>query len=436
MKIIKSHFFDKDRIQAIMLFYVYFCITVYNAAYIIFPRYTSAGFIFNADYFNLSVSVIYLLLISWGAVRSRSASVNFIMSVFALSIIIPMLVFYFINEESHNAHIFMFMCICCYLLISCLSNLAFDFKQHRSKIKRSRILLLLLCFVTVLDIVRYIQLNGLAIFNLDIMKVYNFRFQLRETMGGVLAYLDSWVMRIFNPFCIVYSLYLGRKFLVVLFVIFQVLLFGFSSHKSVLFTGFVIILTYFLVPYFLKSSTNLTKCFIGGAMLPAIVSASGIENNITIILYSLYRRVFCVPAQINFRYYDFFSEHGFDWFHQSFLRHFLTSKFDMRLPYMIGLEYYGNPETSANTGFLASGYAQGGFTVMLIYSVIVGLMIAFIASLSRNMSERLALSFSILPLFFLFTSGDLPSSFVTGGIGWMIILMYILQKEDNTSVHK
>lgn len=429
MRIIKSNFFTKEKIQATILFYLYFVITLYNGAYVIFPRYTYAGFVSHIDYFNLFISAIYLLLVAWGAVRSNRNSVKFILSLLALTTIIPMLVFYSINEENHDANLFMFMYVCCYLVLSYLSNIIFDFKKRRIGVKLEKVLLILLFSITILDIVRYIKLNGLGIFNLDIMKVYDYRLQLRETMGGVLAYLDNWVMKIFNPFCIVYSLYSRKRVLIVLFLTLQVLLFGFSSHKSVLFAGFVIVLTYFLVPYFMRSPFNLIKCFIGGTVSLIIVSASEIENNFTIILYSLYRRIFCVPAQINFRYYDFFSEHGFDWFHQSFLRHFFVSKFDMRLPFMIGAEYYGNPETSANTGFLASGYAQGGFIVMLMYSVIVGLMIAFIASLARNLSERFALAFSILPLFFLFTSSDLPSSFVTGGIGWMIILMYILQKE-------
>lgn len=436
MRLIRSHFLSKDKIYATILFYVYFGITLYNAAYIIFPRYTYAGFLFNVNYVNLAMSAVYLLPVSWGGVRSDSVIVKFILSILALVTIIPMLVLYSINEESHSGHMFMFACVCCYIVISCLSNLVFDFKSSNTKIKIGKLLLVLLFSVTVLDIIRYIQVNGLGIFNLDIMKVYNFRLKLRETMEGILAYLDSWVMKIFNPFCIAYSLYLRKRVLVVLFFVLQILLFGFSSHKSVLFTGLVIIITYFSIPYFMKSPANLIKCFIGGAMLPLVISLSGMENKFAVILYSLYRRIFCVPAQINFRYYDFFSEHGFDWFHQSFLRHFYTSRFDLRLTRMIGLEYFGNPETNVNTGFLASGYAQGGFIVMLIYSIIVGLIIAFIASLSRNMSKRFAMSFSILPLFFLFTSSDLPTSILTGGMGWMIILMYILQKRGGMDTSK
>lgn len=407
--------------------YCYFFITIYLFRDWVMPVYSFANFnlLFNIN--NLYTSIIYISFIAFFALRTKNNAVRFILNIFALMTVIPMLVLYCMTKENAHYHLFVFVYVCCFCVVSFFSCFSFNEKEHFTNTKICRYLLLTMILLTILVIVRFIALNGLSIFNLDIMKVYNYRLALGETMGGILAYLDSWVMKIINPFCIVYSLSKRKNGAAFIFFIFQVILFGFSSQKSVLFQGIFIVFVYFCFPILIKKAT-IVKYFILSLIPLLFISITKQENDIITIIRALYNRAFFTPSKINFHYYEFFSSNGFDWFRQSFLRHFLASKYDVILPRLIGLEYYNNAETNANTGFLASGYAQGGFFVMFIYSIIVGIIIAYIVSLSKRIPERVVISISIIPLIFLFTSGDLPSSIVTGGIGIMILLFLVTMK--------
>jgi hypothetical protein len=277
---------------------------------------------------------------------------------------------------------------------------------------------------------RYIALNGLGIFNLDITKVYDYRFILRETMGGILSYVDAWTVKIVNPFCVVYALYKKNRILSIIFIILQVLLFGFSSHKSVLFSALVLVVFFYVMQILLKNKCSLIFIFIISLSFTLLLYFNG--NGVT--TRALFNRLFFTPARINFYYYDYFSVNKFDWFKQSFLRHFVNSEYVIPLSHLIGLEYMGNIETNANTGFLGAGYAQGGFWVLVIYSVIIGLLISLIASLAKKVPPGLTVGITILPMSSLFTSGDLPGSLVTGGLMIALLLLYIFSRDPTIAM--
>lgn len=336
--------------------------------------------------------------------------------------VIPMLCLYSFTNEFAKFDNFVFMVFCSTMLISIILLVKIKSgKMHlNSKIKtKLNIILLILILIT---LARYIINNGFKIFNLNFAKVYDYRLVLRETMAGYMAYIDGWVYKIFNPICIVLSLHYRKIILFIFFLSMQIILYGFSSHKSVLFTGFIVIIFYYMTPYILKNKYNLLKMAIF-ANTTAIVLW---KMNVTGYFCSIYNRLLFTPARINYYYYDYFSKNGFDWFRQSFLRKFTQSNYELLLPRLIGLEYYGNAQTNANTGFLGSGYAQGGFFIVMVYSLLVAVLIIIISSIAKRLSTRLVLSISISPILSLFISQDLPVSLLTGGIIIMIILLYLL----------
>lgn len=436
MRIMYTKFLTKNNISAMFLLYVYFLILLLNMALIIVPTYAHTGLSFHIHYNNLCASIFYLFFISSMALSFTDMTSRFLLCIFMITVIIPMLVLYSSNNASSSFHSFMLMNVICFSVTSLFARINAMPKCTYIKYDIGTLMLILFAIFTLIDIFRFIYINGTSMFNLDITKVYLYRHQLGENMRGIFAYFDSWVMQIFNPFCITWSLYKKNRICFIVFMAFQIILFGLSSHKSVLFSGMVICGMYFLWPYLAKSSRNIIKIFIFINVVPLIIYLSRIHNNFCDVVIGLYQRVFILPSQINFWYYEFFSKNGFDWFRQSFLRHFFSSKYDLVLPKVIGEHYYGTAMTNANTGFLASGYAQGGFLVMLIYAVIVGLIISIVASLARVMSPRFSLVFITLPLFFLFTSTDLPLSLLTGGIGWAIFIMYLMLRYNRNTREK
>ena len=403
-------------------FLIYATIVSYLLVKWVIPVYGNGNMTFEINEINIFISITNIAIISFFINLHKNKIKKLFIELFVLQVIIPMLILYSLTKEYSIYDLYITMYVFSVILISLISliSLKLSNKYFRSKnIKKIHFLLSLLVFFT---ITRYFILNGIKMFNLNFNKVYNYRFLLRETMTGYLLYLDNWTFNVINPMCISLSLYAKKKMLFVFFFILQIILYGFSSHKSVLFSGFMAVFFYIIAPYLLTQNNK-------------IVNIAIFANSIAVFFYllkikgmfcALYYRVMVIPAQINYQYYEFFSKNGFDWFRHSFLRKFTKSNYDLPLPMEIGLEYYKNAEISANTGFMASGYAQGGFLVILLYSIIVALLITILSSLAKKISSRLILSLAILPISSLYTSADLPTFLLTGGGMLLLLLLYLL----------
>jgi len=393
------------------------------------PVYGYSGFTFAVNCVNIFLSMVYIGIISYFITIQVDGVKTFFSFMLILQVIIPMFCLYSFTEEFMSYNIYISISVVCFIVISLTDSINIDLINNFSNVTFSRLFLPFMTIITCLTLARYIMLNGLGVFNLDITKVYDYRLLLRETMVGGFAYLDAWTVKVINPFCVVYSLYRRKKFLLIFFVTLQVVLFGFSSHKSVLFSAFVLVVFYYITPLLTKKKCAVVWCFILANLFPLCLYF----KDITGIWCGLFKRLFITPATLNFHYYDYCTVNGFLWFRGSFLRHFIPPKYNINFANIIGLEYSGNIENHANTGFLGAGYAQGGFLVLIIYSVIIGVLISFIASLSKKIPSGLAVGITILPMSSLFTSGDLPSSLLTGGLLIALLLLYILSRDPTIS---
>lgn len=419
---------NKAYISSLFSLFMYFVLISYVFIKWIIPVYNYGDSIFAINWINVYLCIIYIIIINYFIVIHLNETKKFFLYILALLTIIPMFCLYAYTEEFAFYSKYMFMCIVCFMVISLIATIEINVSYYKKNITFKRILLPLMTIVVFFTMFRYMILNGLKMFNLDISKVYDYRLQLRETMVGYLAYLDSWTLKIINPFCIVYSFYSSKYFLASFYVMLQVLLFGFSSHKSVLFSAVVLVMFYYMTPIIFKKDT-VTWCFIYLYIIALFLYFS----HITGLWCLFFQRTFFAPAKLNFYYYDYFSANGFDWFKQSFLRHFINSKYEVRIDHLIGFEYFNNIEQAANTGFLGSGYAQGGFVVMLFYSIIIGTLISLIVALSKKTHKGLAVGLTILPMTSLFTSGDLPTALLSGGLLIALFLLFSLVNDPTIS---
>ena len=408
---------------------VYYFINLYILKYNVAPIYSYMGFVLkSAEDNSVVISLIWILLLSIFLSMHNNRVKLFYLNTIIIVILIPMLCVYSIIVNYNNEYIYMFMCIICFIITSFVALLVLD-RPYISTSKKSYCKLyipIMICLIFIV-ILRYVVVNGLGIFNLNMLLVYKYRAILAHSMNGLFAYYDSLVIKIIVPLSIIYCLYYKKYYLLILFCCLQVVLYGLSSQKTVLFALFVILPLFYYMPIFTKYIYSYNWLFIAMSCISVLCyKVSGY-----ILIISLYRRVVFLPALINFQYYDYFSQHSFDYFRQSFLRHFLTSPYAITVQKIIARVYYSfeaTEESSANTGFLGSGYMQGGFVVIMLYAVIIGFLIAIISDLSKQ-SPRIAISLLALPMYSLFSSSDLPTSLLTGGIGLCILLLFIISKD-------
>jgi hypothetical protein len=219
------------------------------------------------------------------------------------------------------------------------------------------------------------------------------------------------------------SLLYRRYFLFLVFFLVQIYFFSASTHKSVLFFPFLLVGVWF---YFRKtSSLVILPVMFSSVIIVTLFSYLMLDDLWLSSLFS--RRVFYVPANLTFVYFDFFSDNPNIFWSNSVLSSFLTYPYDLSLTHVVG-RYLGSEEMGANNGFIASGYAHAGIFGVFIYSIIVGIILRFLNDITyKTMPVWLAVALTIVPLRSLLISSDLFTVMLTHGFIVAIILVYLIR---------
>ena len=164
---------------------------------------------------------------------------------------------------------------------------------------------------------------------------------------------------------------------------------------------------------------------LGGVCIGAIVEYHFYN---TYFLSSLFvRRLFYVPALLNYQYYDFFSMHEIDCFRQSFLRHLgIVSPYSDSLPRVIGAEFYTDAY-NANNGLFSDAILNLGIIGIFIFPIILVILLKFIDSLSEGIENKF-LMMPVLMISISIFAGSLMSSLLTNGILFVMLLFYIFPR--------
>lgn len=267
----------------------------------------------------------------------------------------------------------------------------------------------------------YFYSGAFVFFNLNLKDVYEYRADSSAAARiGLLSYIINWVFNSFTLFLISLFLWKKKYLAVILFVAIQVFFFGVSSHKSVLFSPFLVIGVWFLFK-------NKRSLYVLPLSLLSIVFFS-------IVLYASYgyiflgsvfvRRILYVPAYLSYKYFDFFSENEYVFWSNGIFSSFLTDGYDKPLGQVVG-DFIGTG-VYANNGFVASGYAHAGLLGLCIYTFFVVLILRLLDALVLKYRAPVwfVVSCTVYPIFSIFLSSDLVVSLISHGLFVSILVTY------------
>lgn len=395
--------------------------------WIISPIFHSSGFITQIDYVKLFESYVLTLFLSLIIPNKIKKPSDFLVIMLFLLPVLPTLSLYAMRGESR---VYTYMIIIAFSIIIAMQNIPLI---KITRLKGGQILAVVFSVFAVLIVtIGLIGRGGLQYLNIDFERVYEFRSIIKDVISvGIYGYIDTWVFKVFNPALIVWSLYKRRPFLFLTSIGLQVLFFAISSQKAVLFFPFLIIIVYL----FIEKRYALHYMFLG---LLGLVIGTGLLAVYADQIYPvslLVRRLFYVPAQINYAYYDFFSGAGHVYLTTSIFSLFLEYPFPYPPPQMISIYLIGDTTTWANTGFLATSYMHFGFLGMIVYSIIVGFLIRLVDMLAVNkLPLRFGTSLVVIPFFILFTSADLTTALLTHGMLLSFLLLWLFRARKTTGV--
>lgn len=365
---------------------------------------------------------IFFIFISISSSRLNKPS-DYLINFLNFSFLVPLLVFY---SHANGGRLHLYLVLLSVILIHVFRAgplFRFYFLKNGKKLAG-----IILAAGVIVVSVWMVYSGGLAFFNLDLTKVYDFRGDVGGAINiGIMGYINVWATKVFGPVMLAIALWRKNYILVVLVFALHIFWFGVSSHKSVLFYPFLV--TFLWVWFRHSRALSLVPLAMSFVVIVSMFVYLFFDD---ILIGSLFiRRVFFVPAQLTFTYYEFFSNNEFVFWSSSFLSGFFDYPYDRNTALLIG-DYMGTT-AAANNSFLSTGYMHAGVFGVVVYGILVGLLFKLIDSLACDgIPPWVAVSCLIVPAQSLITSADLPTALLTHGIGVSLIVLFLLRTSPNS----
>lgn len=407
-----------------------FFLLLYGYEYYIVPIYGYEGYYFepNKGKFIFALGMSFILSLLTPIDNSKPSTL--FLHVTLIFVLIPMLVIFYADDKSWVYTLQSVVAYCIILLV--LPSLKGKYLRLPSLDNNDLLKVLLL--LSALYVVSVFSMGGASYFNLDISKVYDFRTDVDENLAGIFGYISPLIGNVLLPFALLLALILKRYFSALVSIVLSILVFGLTAHKGPLFYPIFVVVIYSLI-----SNKNLIRNF--SMIVIVVLSLSILDflffDTFVNFLYGWFgsltmRRMFIVPANINYMYFDFFSVNDFVvWSNSKLTMGLINYPYSMDTSHLIGLEYYNNEATGANTGWLGSGYMHAGFLSIVLYALIISLVFSYIDKLATRVEDRrLVVAGTFVPIITLIISADLPTSFLTHGLFVNLILIGFLKRTE------
>jgi hypothetical protein len=411
----------------IIIFYLIWKVLLDYSYYVfVSPVFDYEGFVLSIDKLKLLESVFLVVLLSSMVPNSIKLPSDVIFHVVSLVVVIPILSFYGLADKPRDFTYLMFIqfLLVMYFVWYLPKNMFARVGYIRNGYDLAVLISCTFIFITLL---RFYLLGAFSYINFD----FNYVYDLREKMhlsfiDGFAAYYVYWVAKVFNIIMLVLSIQARRRILFVLFSFIQILLFGLTTHKAILFYPLGVYGCYLLF----KSKYKLSLLFL--SLL--------ITQIIPLIMYYLYedlwagslfiRRTYFVPAFLNYSYFDFFSNNQLVYLSNSIFSFFLDYPYNLMPAPLIG-EQLGSSDLWANTGILATSYMHFGYLGIVLFPFIVSYMIKFVDTFYGRMPLWFVTGLVLSPFLTLFSSSDLFSGILTHGLGISLLMLWLLSSKSN-----
>ena len=390
----------------------------YSYVYFIVDLFSYMGFTLNFNLLKYVQSWIIIIIIFILLYTKKKHITYLMMLLVFLLLIVPTSTYYAFGGAKTGAFYIIILTYCMIILL--LSTK----KIHIKTIKQGKnIAIIISLAITFLVLVHYALVNGIFNINFDLTKVYDLREQYGKIQdSGLFGYLNSWTTKVLNVVLISLALLKRKYFYLILFVSIQIIIFGYSGHKLVLFSLLLIAGFYYFDRFKYQDTILIYSVLIFISLLVFVYYPLTKD----IILPSiLLRRAFFIPTQLNFIYMDFFSSHQFVYWSNSIFKFFLNYPYDIPPVHVIG-RYLGHPKEAANTGIFGSGYMQLGMIGIIIYSLITIIILNLIQQF-RTLPKWFVNAVLFNPILTLFISSDLFTTLFTHGLLIAILVLYFFQ---------
>lgn len=383
--------------------------------FIISPNYEYMRLYLNIDIFKIIESYFLLFVIFLLMPKSSKKLSSIIVWLLILLSYIPMLTIYaFMNESRIFTYAVTLFWMLVFLLLQLPSISLPSFKQNKIFLFS----MLFLSGITVFFMIyKYVGIS----FNFNIFNVYDIRSQFTEKNIFLSGYLFTWQGYILNPVFFAYFIRRKQWIYATVILVFQLLLFSVTGMKTFLFIiPFILALMWLITR---KNPLVYTAIGLIVLILLGMLSYALIDDIYVSSIFT--RRIFFVPAQISFLYYDFFSHHAFVFLSHSIFRYFLDYPYHLYPPNLIGKTYFNSPKMHSNTGIVGDAYSNFGFVGLALWAILLAIVLKLVDSCSKRKDKKVAIAAIAMPVIALLNSA-LLTNLLTHGFLLAILILYLL----------
>lgn len=263
----------------------------------------------------------------------------------------------------------------------------------------------------------------------DWASMYDRRLLARDIFAEsiILRYYNSFFGAVLIPFCALYGTAFRSWGLVVLAFCGAVLSFAAFGGKGVFFSPLLgtLLALYFRrtirINYF-SNITFLILVFLALCSIEIILTDAGILN------WYAFRRMFYVPANLTYQYWEYFSNNPVYLMSDSlFGSLFGGSDQVYAKARLIGGVYYGKYIMNANVNVFGTAFGDFGVIGMPIVAVLVGLICRLLNGIYSIKNSIIVVAYTIF-IALVWTQGGFHTSFLSNGLVFSLILLMIIPR--------
>lgn len=404
----------------IFLYLITFIFILWGYYKYIVPNYGYTGFKWCPNQDKIIESVVILLIVVCFLPCKFKKISDLLLHIHFLFPVLPMLVLYGVSDQPS---IYFYASVIAFLLLIFFTKIIRLTPIYIVKIS-PLLLLQILVALSWLTVISIILFGGLRYLNFNLSKVYEVRSNAASLLPVMFGYITPLITKSIIPFAVLLSILLKNRIYLLMSIATSIMMFGLTAHKGPIFYPLTVLMIYYVL-----TKKNVIIVLLLSSLLLIIISLIDFMLGGVWVGSLILRRIYLLPALLNFVYYDFFSSNLFTLWSQSKITFGLINyPYPLDTSHLIGRNYYDSDLMGANTGWIGSGYMNAGFTGMFVYSIIIGFLFSLMNAYGRIINEKIIISIMIIPLITIFFASDLPNSFLNHGIILSMFLISILPK--------
>lgn len=427
---------NREKKQNILIFILFKLIIDVFFAFYIAKTYSYISGAANVNIGKLLVSwIIYLIFLYIIQKKIKNEDSYIIVGFFMIFSLVPSLSIFWMKNESISC--FLLICLFWFIFIFTFEKLS----NYITKInietmyfpKKNNVIMLIVFIWLIIWTFYFTYKYGAFRLFVNFQDVYTYRLNSNNQMPSIEAYIFSWNNNVFLPLCLVFHI----KWRKMISITFDLLMFLFNysiyGNKAIFFSALVVFGLYFLykITHGKKMVQLSMLCVIFVILIGILLSDSFFGQWIKFFSY----RMFYIPNEAHYFYFDFFMHHPKLYLSQSVLKNIIDSPYDDTISIIIGssikYNFTGN-YNNLNNGLFSDAFSNFGIFGVLLYPILLAILFRLLLYFSKNYDFRLKYSLIIILSMNVISTGFFQNLLTGGGI--IIILMFILLKKNRNKI--